>query len=266
MNDSCRKVFIDGHAHLHDPASIEELCYHAAENFSRQPEFDPRCCRAVIMLAQIGDNDFLAQQWNTATQPRGGWRLAATREVNSLKVIRDDGFVLWVLTGRQLVSSEGVEVLLFGGAQMPATKSLAMIIAEAAAQNGLVVLPWGAGKWLGNRGRLISDLLSGVRAGDGVLLGDNGGRPALWGRVSQFELARAKGVKMLNGSDPLPVAGELERVGSFGNVLRGDLDEERPCASLISQLREPRVMLEPFGAPLSLGEFVKKQLMLRFCR
>src|SRR5690606_7800616 len=118
----------------------------------------------------------------------------------------------------------------------------------------LAVLPWGAGKWLGRRGRLVRE----ARERREVLLGDNGGRPAFW-REPLLEGARA-----LAGSDPLPLPGRERKIGSYGSSLQAHISEERPGADLIAALRT--APLEPFGAPESPMGFLRDQLELRLGR
>ena len=61
-------------------------------------------------------------------------------------------------------------------------------------------------------------------AGD-VVLGDNGGRPWFWTSVPQFDLAAELGMRVLPGSDPLPVPGDEARIGSYA------FEIELPAAS-----------------------------------
>ena len=69
------------------------------------------------------------------------------------------------------------------------------------------------------------------------------------------------GFRVIAGSDPLPLAGEIERPGSFGCLLEGPFSVNRPAAALRDLLAEstPR----PFGLGRSLPSFVRSQLAMQ---
>jgi hypothetical protein len=74
-----------------------------------------------------------------------------------------------------------------------------------------------------------------------VFLGDNGGRPTLL-RFPDFHRDIIGGpLKILRGSDPLPLPAEADRVGSFGFTLREHMDLLRPAESLKRILLMPDV-------------------------
>ena len=64
------------------------------------------------------------------------------------------------------------------------------MVREARESGALVVIPWGAGKWLGRRGAVLSRYLRSVDD-PGIFLGDNGGRPNAW-RPRHFGLGETR--------------------------------------------------------------------------
>ena len=68
---------------------------------------------------------------------------------------------------------------------------------------------------------------------------------------------------MLPGTDPLPLAAECRRVGSFGLRLIGSPDPQRPAASLVAMLRDPAVSGETFGRGKPPIPFLRDQIALR---
>ena len=129
---------------------------------------------------------------------------------------------LLILSGRQVVAKEGLEVLLLGTRmRVPDGRPLAAVMAEGARGGALRVIPWGAGKWLFRRGRLLSDVIATESAGNGFFLGDGAGRPFFWTSPSHFQEAAKRGLRVLRGTDPLPFPSQVDRAGSFGFRLDG---------------------------------------------
>ena len=131
------------------------------------------------------------------------------------------------------------------------------------AAGGLAVLPWGFGKWWGRRGRVLDRFLETADPGR-VFLGDNGGRFAGAGEPRQFALARRRSIPILPGSDPLPLAGDAHRVGSYGFVLDGPLDSTRPAAALKARLLALRDQPRGYGRLQPLWHFLANQLGMQW--
>jgi hypothetical protein len=121
------------------------------------------------------------------------------------------------------------------------------------------VIPWGPGKWFFRRGRLLNELLQEFRSPT-LFLGDEGGRPGFWGYPTQFTQAARLGVRDLPGTDPLPFAHDVHKVGRMGFRVRIDLDEARPAASLMRALTDQSVPLERFATLESPLMFVRNQI------
>jgi hypothetical protein len=169
---------------------------------------------------------------------------------------------LHIVAGRQIVTAERIEVHALAMRQTIADgQTLRATLEEVRASDALVVLPWGVGKWLGRRGRLVAEALA-ADLGT-VWLSDNGGRPWFW-RDALLARAPAAGRPVLRGSDPLPLPGEERRVGSFGCWLRGSV---ATAAALIARIRSSTPAdLHPYGNSESLARFLRNQSALRLRR
>ena len=254
-------IAIDGHVHLHDQSALAVLLDQARDNFLRSC---PQASEGLLLLAQTNtspDFNTIRRQFDNSGS-NNSWTLSPTSEIHSWKAVVDDGWQLWLITGRQLVSSDGLEVLIFGSEQGEKGMTTLELIKTGRAAKGLVILPWGVGKWLGNRGKIVSQLLIKF-AEEQIILGDNGARPALWYWVKQFSTARRLGVRVLRGSDSLPLTGEINRVGSFGTVIQGVIEPNHPAASLNRLLADSSVSMENFGNKMGLINFLSKQIQLR---
>ena len=177
----------------------------------------------LLLTETAGADVFAGLKVRTGTCA-GSWRFRPTAEDCSLIACREGEQPLVLVAGRQIVSAERIEVLALGAtAALPDGKTLAQTLAMVRAAVALAVLPWGFGKWLGRRGRLVAEQIAAARPGD-LFLGDNGGRLALSLRPRLFALAEARGLAVLPGSDPLPLPQEVAKVARYGFVLQAPFD------------------------------------------
>jgi hypothetical protein len=173
----------------------------------------------------------------------------------------------FLIAGRQLVSREGIEVLtLCVDPAVPdrfasdGSRTALELVRAGLDAGALVALPWGAGKWIGRRGRIVRalarepELLEHPR----FFLSDSAQRPAGWPTPAQFQ----SGPRVLAGTDPLPLRGCEHGVARYGSALDGALDPERPAGSLLAALQRGGP-LRTFGRRLSLLSALRLQLRYR---
>ncbi|BCL61859.1 hypothetical protein DGMP_25520 [Desulfomarina profundi] len=96
-----------------------------------------------------------------------------------------------------------------------------------------------------------------------LFVGDNGGRPVFWPAPAIFDLAANRGIRLLPGSDPLPLAEEEQRAGSYGGAVSGECTVETPFADLKTILADQNVQITPFGNKQGVVRFFKTQIALR---
>jgi hypothetical protein len=253
-------IAVDAHVHLHDPEFDIQALECAAHNFATYAPVGSAI--GAMMLAETHDQDGFARLSSRAFA--SGSALAATAEPCSLWFSSGAWRVL-IVAGRQIVTAEGLEVLALATcARFPDGLPLEAVLQSLAAEGAIAVLPWGCGKWLGARARLVRNVLAGARAAD-VFVGDNSGRPAIW-REPLFKFAGRRGVRILPGSDPLPIRNEWRRIGCFGVVADVSLSVDTPAADLRRALSDPRCSLRPYGELESIGRFVTNQALLRLPR
>ncbi len=96
-----------------------------------------------------------------------------------------------------------------------------------------------------------------------LFLGDESSRPFFWGTPRHFGEARARGLRVLPGTDPLPFPHELGRAGSFGFWAHMAIDPARPAASLKAHLRGPAPEVHPFGRLEGPVLFVRNQIAMQ---
>lgn len=257
---------VDAHVHVHPNADVQMLLAAAALNLgAAAAKIGATTWQGILMLAEMRGADWFEEVERTRRR-FGPWSIESMAP-DSLSIhFVAPGMRLTIIAGRQIVTTEGIEVLaLATRARIEDGSSLTATIAAASKRDALVVLPWGAGKWLGRRGRLVNDVI-GVGT-SGVFAGDNGGRPLFWPEGSAFRLARSKGHPVLPGTDPLPLPREELRVGSFGFVLEGDLQTDSPGSEIRERVRSARPgEIRSFGQLQGPLHFFRNQMALRFSK
>jgi hypothetical protein len=264
-------VLIDAHVHLHDcfsPAIFLESAQHNFEAAARRHGWSPPL--GVLMLTESQGADWFGRLARHASGMRDAtgpavdpWTIEATGDPCALAA-RYKGHRLLIVAGRQVVAREGLEVLLLGtGSMVPDGGTLSDVMAEGARLGALRVIPWGAGKWLFGRGRLLSEIIASERAGGGFFLGDGAGRPFFWPTPDHFKEAERRGIRVLAGTDPLPFTTQVGRAGSFGFRLEGAIDLSHPAEGIKAALRDPASRLTPFGQLERTMPFVRNQIAMQ---
>lgn len=200
----------------------------------------------------------------------GALAVRPTSEAISLQVSEPGAAgSLYLVAGRQFVSSEGVEVLALGlepdsplAATADRERPASWLLERALETAALAVLPWGLLKWTGARGRLVNQLARErcFGAHPSFLLGDVAQRCWPW---PEPRLLREH--RVLAGSDPLPVPGAERRVARYGTRVQGSLLPHAPARSLFDALRSS-TRLERFGRAETPLETLREQIMYRRIR
>lgn len=256
-------TFVDAHVHLrarHDPGAVLDG---AAAHFGRMGDrLGARRVEGVLMLAEAaGEHGF--DRLASATGEVGGWRTESLADPLVIRCRRDEETSLLVVSGRQIATREGLEVLTqISGAQIPDGLGVRETIEEGLAAGALLTLPWGFGKWTSGRKKLMLELVR-AYASHGIALGDSAGRPAGLGEGAVFGLGRQLGAPVLPGTDPLPLSGHERRAGQYALWFEGVLDERAPSADLRGRLGRPLSGDATIGRRDGLVRSILTQIRLR---
>ncbi len=266
---SAAPILLDAHAHYYPCFDAAHFLDHAAANFARAAADLglPLHAPAHLVIASTPRSRGLADLREQA-QRRGPWRLEPTAEPASLLAARPPRATpeLVLLDAIQAATAEGIEVLAIAGDHpIPDGMPLRDAVAAARDAGALVVIPWGFGKWWLARGRAVRDLLGSLAPGE-VLLGDSANRPRFSPTPTPLRLAAAQGLRILPGTDPLPLKSESGRAGRYGCIIDAPFDPAHPAASLARALADPAVRTRPYGLREPLASFVRSQLALRLAR
>jgi hypothetical protein len=251
------EIAIDAHVHVYEMERAEDLLRSSVRNFRRASGVSSRI--AALMLTESANFDAFARLRDAGSA--GDVKLDRCEEAELLCATIDDWRLL-ILAGRQIVSAEGLEVhALCTTAKVHDGKPLARLLDELDDLDALVVLPWAVGKWLGARRRAVKSALAN-RTPSRLFLSDNSARPRFW-HEPLFREAEQIGLKILAGSDPLPLPGAQRRVGAVGCAIQVILSDSTPVADLKEALRDPRRPVRRFGNLDTPMRFLANQMRLR---
>ena len=224
--------------------------------------------QAVLILCEPSGQDEFDRMFERVT--KGQWSMAketwepiASDESVSISIENENREGISIIRGQQIVTRENLEVLAFGHeGRISDAKTLQATIESVRTSAGHIVLPWGAGKWLGHRGRLIDEVIQSEHESPRFHLGDNGGRPWFW-PVPQFSKAAEMNIKVLYGSDPLPIPHDESRIGTYASGFSCDFDRLAPWKSVSTVLSDPASTPDAIGSSMATWDFVRCQAGLR---
>jgi hypothetical protein len=259
---------IDAHVHFHPQHSLLAILESAVSHFrlaSRQV-----CAESAevgaLLLAEIRGADVFGDllHGRHAQKLNGdGWSLQATAEAISLNLVKTTGERVLLVRGRQIVTAENLEVLaLFAPVTPPDGLPLQEVIELLWRAGALPVVPWGFGKWWLARGRIVDNLISETDPKK-LFLGDTGCRAQMGPEPQLFATARRCGIRILQGSDPLPLPGHQRRAGSYGFLVDAALARSEPASALKQAINEPATDLRAYGRRRSLAGFLRDQVAMQ---
>jgi hypothetical protein len=267
-NTEAEALLVDAHVHIYDCFDVNLLLDAASRNFRRTATMLglEHGFTGVLLLAETSrDNWFLHP---LMPGKHNHWKVEKTPDtaVLTAKPLTDSTSnkgIIYIMAGRQIITAEGLELLaLATDSAFKDGLSVKSALGAVREKDAIPVLPWAAGKWLGKRGKLLSDLLK-TEAHSDLCLGDNSGRPLFWHNPRHFRMAKKNKMRILPGTDPLPFAGEAVRVGSFGFMVRGKLTNTQPSSDLKKLLRNNTIITKAYGQLESPLRFVSNQIRLR---
>jgi len=245
-------ILFDAHVHIHECFEIENVLDSALDNFrkacskmGKHSHFE-----GVLLLTETAEmNKYLqlrdyvrASNTKRASEKGSKWNLYFTEESTCLRATRDNKQNIFIIAGRQVITEEHLEVLALATDHNFADGTpLRELIRQISENDGIPVIPWGAGKWWGKRGEFLRRFI--IQNKDSTFfLGDNGGR------------------------DPLPLTREVKRPGSFGFMLLNTLNVSKPSFHLRQILRDNNTMLINYGNLQNPIRFFMNQISIRLNR
>ena len=271
MSTRALTILVDGHVHLHPCFCPRRFLDGASANFERvasknNEESDSLGC--LLLADMAGQDSFRALRKAERDMLLAPWTLHATEEDAALFARRPGGASILLVAGRQIVSTERIELLALATTHhYEDGRPLEQLLHEVRQGDSLPVLPWSFGKWWFGRGQIMKSLLSKLTEQNDetpeIYFGDNSLRPRCFTTPRLFRQAKSAGLQILPGSDPLPIACHAQNAGRYGFILYGPLNTSYPIRSLKQLLRRQSDQPRYFGAREHLTTFLRDQLTIR---
>ena len=110
---------------------------------------------------------------------------------------------------------------------------------------------------------IIADLIAGAEDPHAFCLADSGVRPGLMARPALLAEAEARGIRVLAGSDPLPLPSEAGKAGRFGIIAHHDFDADHPFTALRAWLDGLESSPEVYGDLERPIAFLRAQIAMQ---
>lgn len=255
-------VFVDSHVHMHDCFDPARFLAAAHANFAVAAacrEIEPWW--GVLLLTESAGAGWFERLRHGEGVP--GWRMQPSDEAQSLRAFGPADERLHIVAGLQIATAERLELLALGTTEaIPDGLALEETMRLAEAADAVRVIPWGFGKWLGGRGRLVRKLIDAAGPGE-LFLGDNSGRPRWAPEPAEFVLGSKKGLSVLPGTDPLPFRHQVDRVARYGLYVLGTLEETRAFDWVRKRISSEPAGTRPFGERERLAGFIRNQVAMQ---
>jgi len=263
-------LLIDAHVHIYEKFDLELFFSSAFANFRNAAQsLEIESYSPVVILADWSNLSWYNEIRNRFTHPGNDlqkkfpFQIEKTGDETGLKVHSPDSEMLFLISGKKIITVENLEVLALCTLQdYPDHRPLRDTVRMIDESGAIPVVPWAVGKWLGKRGYVLEDLLIDPR-GIFFYLCDNGNRPYFWPWPGHFKLAERNDIPIISGSDPLHFASEADRTGRFGFVLPDTVSSEHPASDIHRLLRGKSKSVYPYGRLESGYRFAKNQIRMQ---
>jgi len=253
---------IDGHVHLYPIYDLVRAIESGYKNLIKN--CNGKSGEKVIPVWLLTERSDCAIFENISKSPaafnKDGYEFIPNADGLTILVKNNSELLLYIFAGRQLVASEGLEILsLVSTLNIPdRSKPIREIKQAILDSGGIPTLNWAPGKWFFNRGKVIASLIN-ENSADDVFIGETTLRNTLWPEPKLIKQAKQKSYSVIAGSDPLPFNGEEETVGTFGFKIRGDFDSSKPAQLFCRMMKENKDKIELIGRRNDIFTFASRQ-------
>ena len=196
-------LLADTHVHLYPSFPLEAVFAHARQNLAPEPD----AFAGLLLTERAGEHWFRDLSRGEISLP-AGLRAEVSIDGQGQWLMDAEASRILVVPGRQIITAERIEILcLTRDLELADGMKATEVLKTIRLARGVAVLPWSPGKWLGNRGVVVRELIDTSEPGT-VLVGDTVMRPRISPEPAVFKRARHRGIRCLAGTDPLPLPGE----------------------------------------------------------
>jgi len=264
MNTSL--LLIDSHVHIHDCFNLEDHLDSVFRNFSNSAFEIDNSTRwmGVLLLTEMKGTDYFKTLHNSLSQKiLNKLIIVKTEEEESFIVENSTSHKVIVISGRQIVAKSGIELLALGTSKnIKEREDLEKSVLEVIKANAIPVIPWGFGKWVGEKKNIVKNLIT-TNKDVKFFLGDNSGRLRFWFKPSLFKFGKSHNRFVFPGSDALPIPSEVNKTGSYGFYLKAELNLFKPAEGLKKLLYDLKESPLTFGKLENPIRFFRNQFIMQ---
>jgi hypothetical protein len=245
----------DAHVHIYPHYSLSRALIAAETNLlanyhelrKSEKTLAPTPSALFLSLSERTDCNFFAALSQGRLSLPTGYSSIPSGEQGCITLRTPSGLPLHIFAGRQIVTSERLELLSIGSdARIPDGLSFLEGLRRLTTMGVLPALNWAPGKWLFRRQAIVESIIDSATAGS-LLLCDTTLRPTIWAEPLLMRKGREKGLGIIRGSDPLPISNEEEVLGSYGVAIDIDLQAGKELATYRAFLKQPSPTIYSIG-------------------
>jgi hypothetical protein len=254
-------LIIDAHVHIYPLFDLSLAIKNSVLNFNASLSSDQKAETVKIwLLTERSDCHFFGRALENHVKD-----FSMERAAEETLLVRDvaDNPVLYIFAGRQLISSDNLEVCALGTTfHLPDKKMTTLDTIRAVRDaGGLAAINWAPGKWFGERGKIVERLFEILNPKE-LFISDTTMRPTIWPTPKLMAEAQKSGFRILSGSDPLPFRGEENLIGSYAFMTSGEFEAARPASSLMAILNDDGNHFTVCGKRSGPVNFMRRQMKI----
>jgi len=259
---------VDSHVHIHDCYNLKEFFLSVYSNFSIFSKQIDNSLKWIGVLCltemdRVNYFDKLKNFSHSSIELGDEFVVESTNEDNSLIITNSAGQKIIIISGKQIIAENGIEVLALGAINsFSKHKSLQETVDAVNKVNAIPIIPWGVGKWLGKRKEVIECFIR-KNHNNKFLLGDNSGRPIFWSEPNIFNLGKSNNHFVIPGTDSLAITSEQGKTGKYGFYLKTEMNLLRPADFFIEYFSNMNTEPKNFGKLEDPFRFLKNQIIMQ---
>ncbi len=254
-----RPIYIDSHVHIYPNFDLKRAIRTSLQNFRKYRPDDHENAVKVWMLTERSDCNFFETLPDVSLRD---YVVEPTEEPETLvlKTRQNNESVLYILAGRQIITRQNLEVCALGTTVTFVDRQLntADVIRAVNVHNGIAALNWAPGKWFGDRGLVVKEMLE-THTSEQLFISDTTMRPTFWKTPTMMKEAMNRKFRVLCGSDPLPFEEEEDMVATYFLAMEGVFDQDCPAASIRHMLTNHQTQTVCCGKRSGPFTFARRQ-------
>ena len=256
-----KSLIIDAHVHIYPQFDFSQAIKNSMLNFdaSLSPEKKSKAIK-IWLLTERSDCHFFARALQVDVPD-----FSIEKAGEEALLVFDDKHnpMLYIFAGRQLVSSDNLEVCALTTTFSQPDKKRTTLDTIKAVQDagGLAAINWAPGKWFGERGKIVEHLFEILHPTE-LFISDTTMRPTIWPTPRLMAAAHKRGFRVLSGSDPLPFRGEEKLIGSYAFEISDEFNAAEPAASVRAILNEAQNQIRVYGRRSGPLTFMRRQMKI----